>query len=166
MRSILILVVILAMVSPALAAPKSLGKFGDWAAFVDGSDKRKVCYIFSAPKKAEGKYKSRDPIFLLVSHRPADRVTNEISVDTGYDYKTNSEATASIAGRSFKMFTKGKNAWNSDAQADRAMVEAMKGGSEMVVKGVSQRGTLTTDTYSLMGFTAALAAISKACEAG
>ncbi|MDS4011310.1 MAG: invasion associated locus B family protein [Defluviicoccus sp.] len=164
MRSILILVVILAMASPALAAPKSLGKFGDWAAFVDGSDKRKVCYIFSAPKKAEGKYKTRDPVFLLVSHRPGDKVTNEISVDTGYDYKTNSEATAAIAGRSFKMFTKGKNAWNSDAQADRAMLEAMKTGSEIVIKGASQRGTLTTDTYSLMGFSAALAAISKACE--
>jgi hypothetical protein len=164
MRSILILAVILAIVSPALAAPKSLGKFGDWAAFVEGSDKRKVCYVFSAPKKAEGKYKQRDPVFLLVSHRPGEKVSNEVSIDTGYDYKRDSEATASITGRSFKMFTKGKNAWNRDAQADRAMVEAMKGGSELVIKGTSQRGTVTTDTYSLNGFGAALAAITKACE--
>ena len=164
MRSILIFVVILAIVSPAQAAPKSLGKFGDWSAFVDGSDKRKVCYVFSAPKKAEGKYKQRDPIFLLVSHRPGDKVSHEISVDTGYDYKKDSEAAVSIAGRSFKMFTKGKNAWNRDAQVDRAMVEAMKAGSELVIKGTSQRGTLTTDTYSLNGFAAALAAITKACE--
>ena len=62
------------------------------------------------------------------------------------------------------MFTKGRNAWNRDAQVDRAMVEAMKGGSELVIKGTSQRGTLTTDTYSLNGFSAALAAIMKACE--
>lgn len=164
MRSILILVVILAIAAPALAAPKSLGKFGDWAAFVDGADKRKVCYIFAAPKKAEGKYKQRDPIFLLVSHRPGDKVSNEVSIDTGYDYKKDSEANVSITGRSFKMFTKGKNAWNRDAQVDRAMVEAMKGGSELVVKGTSQRGTQTTDTYSLNGFGAALAAITKACE--
>lgn len=164
MRSILVLFVILAFVAPALAAPKSLGKFGDWAAFVDGADKRKVCYVFSAPKKAEGKYKQRDPVFLLVSHRPGEKVSNEVSIDAGYDYKKDSEAAVSIAGRSFKMFTKGKNAWNRDAQVDRAMVEAMKGGSELVIKGTSQRGTQTTDTYSLNGFGAALAAITKACE--
>jgi hypothetical protein len=33
----------------------------------------------------------------------------------------------------------------------------------MIVKGTSSRGTLTTDTYSLSGFTAAFNAISKAC---
>ncbi len=53
MQAILFLVMILAIASPALAAPKSLGKFGDWAAFVDGADKRKVCYVFAVPKKAE-----------------------------------------------------------------------------------------------------------------
>lgn len=164
MQAILILVMILAVASPALAAPKSLGKFGDWAAFVDGADKRKVCYIFAAPKKAEGKYKERDPIFMLVSHRPGDKVSNEVSIDAGYDYKKDSEAAVAITGRNFKMFTKGKNAWNRDPQADRAMVDAMKGGSDIIVKGTSQRGTQTTDTYSLNGFAAAHAAITKACE--
>lgn len=164
MRTLLAAIVVLGIAAPAQAAPKNVGKFGDWSAFVDGSDKRKVCYAFSAPKKSDGKYKQRDPVFLLVSNRPGDKVSNEISVDAGYDYKKDSEAAVSIAGRSFKMFTKGRNAWNRDAQVDRAMVEAMKGGSELVIKGTSQRGTLTTDTYSLNGFSAALAAIMKACE--
>ena len=62
------------------------------------------------------------------------------------------------------MFTRGENAWNYDTKADRSMIKAMKAGSRMVVKGRSQRGTQTTDTYSLSGFTAAFNAISNACK--
>jgi len=40
----------------------------------------------------------------------------------------------------------------------------MRAGLTMVVKGTSSRGTLTTDTYSLRGFTAAYDAMQKACE--
>jgi hypothetical protein len=36
----------------------------------------------------------------------------------------------------------------------------------MVIKGTSSRGTLTTDTYSLAGFTAAYNAIEQACKSG
>ncbi|MFO1120388.1 MAG: invasion associated locus B family protein [Rhodospirillales bacterium] len=50
-----------------------------------------------------------------------------------------------------------------DAAVDRAIVAAMKAGKAMIVRGTSARGTLTTDTYSLSGFSAALAAIDKAC---
>ena len=43
-------------------------------------------------------------------------------------------------------------------------VEAMKRGTEMVVRGISSRGTRTTDTYSLSGVTAAMNEIDKACK--
>ena len=40
----------------------------------------------------------------------------------------------------------------------------MKLGTKMVVKGVSMRGTNTTDTYSLKGFIAAYKAMNKICK--
>jgi len=40
----------------------------------------------------------------------------------------------------------------------------MKGGNRMVVYGTSSRGTKTTDTYSLSGFTAMKKRIDKACK--
>ncbi len=43
-------------------------------------------------------------------------------------------------------------------------VDAMKRGTEMVVRGISSRGTRTTDTYSLSGVTAAMNEIDKACK--
>ena len=68
-----------------------------------------------------------------------------------------------IDGKTFKLFTRGDNAWAYDFAADRAIVAAMKAGQKMTVRGTSRRGTVTTDTYSLSGFSAALAAIDKAC---
>ncbi len=160
----LALVVFCATALPALADTQSLGKFGDWTAFTDASGGHKVCYMGSAPQKAEGKYTQRGKIYFLVSHRPADKVTGEVSLEAGYPYQDGSEASAVIDGKTtFKMFTRGENAWNYDAKADRAMVEAMRAGGQMVIKGRSTRGTATSDSYSLSGFTAAYQAIGKAC---
>lgn len=151
-------------VHPAAAQQRSLGTFGDWAAVVDGSGSKKLCYAGSAPKKAEGKYTSRGDIHMLVTHRPADKVTGEVSVTTGYTYAEGKDADVDIDGKSFKLFTRGSNAWAYDVSADRELVAAMKAGRTMVVRGTSGRGTQTTDTYSLAGFTAAMSAIDKACK--
>ena len=43
------------------------------------------------------------------------------------------------------------------------IIKAMRAGNTLVVKGTSSRGTLTTDTYSLKGFTAVHNALNKAC---
>ena len=61
------------------------------------------------------------------------------------------------------MVTDGEGAWLADTSGEAAFVEAMKAGSTLTVKGTSQRGTNTTDTYSLGGVTAAMQEIDKAC---
>lgn len=158
------LLVSLVAATPAVADLKNIGKFGDWSAYADSASARSLCYMGSSPKKAEGKYTSRDPVFLLVSHRPAENVFGEVSVEAGYSYKDGSEVIVSIDdAKTFKLFSRGENAWNYDPKTDKAMIAAMKSGSQAVVKGTSKRGTTTTDTYSLSGFSAAFDAISKAC---
>lgn len=153
-------------VSPyAHAAQQNLGSFQDWTAFSDGADKR-ICYIGSLPQKAEGNYTRRGDTYVLATHRPAENVFGEISVEAGYTFKPGSEVEVNIDGQTFRLFTQGGNAWAYDEKADQELVAAMKAGSRMVVKGTSSRGTLTTDTYSLAGFTAAFEAIDQACRGG
>ena len=89
-----------------------------------------------------------------------------ISVEAGYTYKQGSDVTVLIGGATFTLYTDGGYAWADDAKTDRALIENMKRGRSMVIKGISSRGTITTDTYSLVGFTAAYGAIGKACDAG
>lgn len=145
------------------AEARVIDNFGDWTAFVGTEGGKKVCYVASAPEKAEGKYKKRDDPYILVTHRPAEKSIGVLSVRAGYTYKKDSDVEVNIAGQRFTLFTDAGQAWARDTKTDRALVRAMKGGLSMIVVGISSRGTVTTDTYSLSGFTAAYDAITRAC---
>ncbi|WPZ36129.1 invasion associated locus B family protein [Thalassobaculum sp. OXR-137] len=149
---------------PATAAePERIGRNGDWTAFTLSRGGGKVCYMASSPTKAEGDYSARGEVFALVTHDPKAGIHDEVSIVTGYTYRKDSEVTVQIGGATFDMFTSGDRAWTQGPEEDGPLVQAMVRGADMVVKGVSSRGTLTTDTYSLSGFTATKALIDKAC---
>lgn len=159
-----------AMGTSAHAAPKRelLGSYRDWDAILstDGSGS-KTCYMISIPKawKANRDGVSRGDIYITISHRPAFGVKDEINVIVGYPLKDGSTASLNVDGRKkFEFFTEGGGAWAYDPKDDAAAVAAMRAGNRLTVVASSQRGTRTTDTYSLSGFTAAHNAITKACR--
>jgi len=147
-----------------LSAAEIIDTYGDWTAFKDTENGRSLCYAGSEPKKSEGKYNKRGDIYVLVTHRPAEKLLGVISVAAGYTYKPGSEPSLAIGAEKFSLFTDADMAWANDQPTDAAIVRAMKAGREMIVKGISSRGTKTSDSYSLKGFTAAYRAIGKACE--
>jgi len=140
-----------------------LGTNRDWHAFQYMENGNRVCYMASRPAEEEGNYTQRGDVFALVTHRPAENSTNVISFIAGYTYQPGSEVTATIGGETFSLFTEGDTAWARDAATDQRLVNAMRRGADMVVRGTSSRGTRTTDTYSLFGFTATHEQISEAC---
>lgn len=142
---------------------KRLGDFDDWSAFQFTENGNKACYMASQPKKAEGKYKKRGDVYAIVTHRPGEKLRDEVSILAGYSYKKDSEVRVIIGKKTYELFTQGDGAWAKDKKSDKILVKAMIKGSSMMVKGMSARGTKTTDTYSLKGFTNAYAAIGKAC---
>lgn len=150
----------------AQADEVSLGTFKDWQAYSFKEGDKNVCVVWGKPAKEEGKYTKRGEVRVFIAHRPWTRPkrVNEISFEAGYGFRKDSEAAVTIDGRKFALFTDGDTAWNRSAKDDAAMVKAMRIGKKMVVNGVSGRGTKTTDTYSLLGFTAAHNAINKACK--
>jgi len=145
------------------AEPKQIGVFKAWSAHRYGAGKQRLCYVYAVPGLSRGKYKRRGATYVQVTHRAKDGARNEVSVMAGYAYKPDSEAVVDIDGRKFKLFTRGDGAWTHDGKQDTALVAAMRAGKSMVLRGTSSRGTRTTDTYSLKGFTAAHKAIGKAC---
>lgn len=154
---------LLALTAVSASAEDELGVFGDWSAFSDGKGKSRICYMASVPTKETGKYKTRGDSFMLITHRPAEKARDVVELRAGYTYKKDSEVTVTIGTTNFNLFTDGGTAWAKDAKTDRALAQAMIRGASMIVKGTSTRGTLTTDTYSLKGFSAAHKAIGKAC---
>ena len=155
---------ILTQTGPAQAqGTERLGDFGDWSSFRFMEDGNPACYMASQPKKSEGQYKQRGEIYALVTHRPSEDRRNEVSFVAGYTFKKDSSVSVKIGSKTTKLFTQADTAWAADKETDEGLVKQMVRGNRMVVKGTSTRGTLTTDTYSLKGFTKAHQAIDKAC---
>ncbi len=158
------LLIFLAAPAPAGAEEITvLGSFDNWAAYQTTQAGKKLCYMAGEPKKSTGQYKKRGRVYAMVSHRPATKAIDVVSIHAGYKYKEDSSVFVKIGGNKFELFTHGDTAWASDAAEDKALVRAMKKGSRMIVRGASWRGTKTVDTFSLLGFTAAHRAIDKAC---
>jgi len=143
--------------------PRLLSKYGDWSAYMFIENGSKVCYIISQPQTAQGDYSKRGKIYALITHRPAEGSRDVFSYITGYGYKAGSDATLEVDGTSYTLFTQDETAWAPDAESDRAIARAIREGSRMVVKGVSSRGTETTDTFSLKGTSKAYERISDEC---
>ena len=141
---------------------EKLGQFTDWSAYRYSHNGKPACFMASQPKKAEGNYTRRGQIHYLVSHRTADEVRDENSFVAGYTFQADSRVAITIGNKAFTLFTKGDTAWARN-EDDRGLTEATIRGSTMVIKGTSSRGTATTDTFSLSGFTASYRAMSKAC---
>ena len=68
-----------------------------------------------------------------------------------------------ISGTTFEMFTEGEWAWPATTADDAKIITAMKRGASAVLSGRSGRGTNTKDTFSLLGFTAAVEDAAKRC---
>lgn len=160
-----------AFLSVALAAPagqaqeaEHIQTHRDWHAWQYQEDGNNVCFVVSKPIREEGEYTRRGDVFVHVTHRPGEQSESVVSFITGYTYEPGSDVRVDIGGQEFVLFTDDDMAWTHDAEQDGDLVGAMKAGAEMVVSGVSNRGTRTTDTYSLMGFTAAMGDIDDACD--
>lgn len=144
--------------------PKLIGDYGSWSAYSLVESGNKVCYMVSEPEKHEGNYARRGDIYALITHRPAEGTKNVFSYIAGYPYKPGSDATLNVGNQRFSLFTQDETAWAPDVETDNKIADAIKRGSKLIVKGTSSRGTLTTDTYSLSGSSAAFEAITKECN--
>jgi invasion protein IalB len=143
-----------------------LGQFGDWGAYKATPDGKKVCFALAKPTSAttEPAGRPRDSSYAFVSTRPAEKVKNEVSVIVGYPQKPGHDASAAIGSANYVMYTANDGAWVKNAAEEAQMVDAMRKGSDLVVKSESGRGTKTTDTYTLKGLAQALDKVAAECK--
>ncbi|TVQ83300.1 MAG: hypothetical protein EA357_06505 [Micavibrio sp.] len=145
--------------------PRLLSKHHDWGVYVYEERGHKVCFMASAPSRSEGNYTRRGDVFAFITHWTEDGSKNVFNIMTGYPYRTGSTVNVDIDGKKFTLpITKGEMAWAADKETDDGLADAIQRGNRMVVRGTSQRGTLTTDTFSLRGSTAAYRASLQACN--
>ena len=143
--------------------PRLIGTYGDWLSYIFIENGNKVCYMVSKPTKEEGNYTRRGEVFALVTHRPSESTKDVFSYITGYTYKPGSEVDVKIGSDSYTLFTQDDTAWAMDSETDSKLAESIRKGRTMVVRGLSSRGTKTTDTFSLKGSSKAYDRITREC---
>src|SRR5208282_1689119 len=155
--------------APATASdvkPTLLGQYGDWGAYTATPGGKKVCFAIAKPTSAETNppNRPRNPIYMFISSRPADKVTSEVSIIIGYPFKPGSEASVEVGSTTYALYTQQDGAWIKNATEEAQMVDAMRQGQTAVVKGVSAKGTQSTDTFSLKGLSQALDRTGQECK--
>lgn len=164
--------IIAALIAGAAAAQTSdaVAVKRDWSVFRQGDAADRMCWIVSQPVSSSATRGGnpvavqRGDIYLMVAIRPGERVKNEVSMIAGYPFKEKSSVKIRIGSKTYEMFTEGEGAWTDSPESDEKVVDSMKRGANAIVTGVSTRGTTTKDTFSLLGFTAALAEARKLCN--
>jgi invasion protein IalB len=165
--------------APAAAAPEApaapavggvqptlLGTFGDWGAYTASPAGKKVCFALAKPANSQTTPpgRTRDPAFLFVSSRPAEKVKDEVSLIIGYGFKPNSDATLEMGGATYAMYTQADGAWVKNAAEETRLVDSMRKGTDLTIKGTSARGTATADVFSLKGLAQALDKVGQECR--
>ena len=148
------------------AEPTLIGQFGTWGAYTATPNGKKVCFALAKPSssKTNPPNRPRDPAYAFVSTRPAEKVVNEVSIMIGYALKPGSESSLEVGGAAYAMYTQGDGLWIKNAAEEEQMVEAMRKSADVTVKGVSAKGTETTDVFSLKGLSQALDRLAQDCK--
>ena len=143
---------------------KKIGKFKDWETIVLKNDSGIVCFAQSKPVLQTPKNNPREAR-LFVTFRPNEKIIDEISITSGYEFNNQNSIIAKSGKKKYKFdITKENFAWIADNKQEKKMIKTMKKGSRIMITGYNQKGSQTIDHYSLIGFTKAYGAAKKNCS--
>ena len=142
------------------------GEFNDWKVYAQ-SDKD-ICYAIANPKKMQGEYNFRGRVDVVVAKNNNVKNKYYVGFDFGYSFADNHKAKLTIDDRIFfELDTFAQTAWinsSNNPNLSIKIIEAMKQGDVLIAEGISNRGTETKDTYSLVGFTKAFKKVKDVCN--
>jgi len=164
--------------------PELVGSYGDWGVYRTQAAKGRVCYTLAQPKERAPADLKRDPAYAFISDRPGEGVRNEVSFIMGFDVANSPDAApadakktdpkkaspdtpamATVGDQSFELLAKTTNLWVKNAAKEGQLIDQMRKAGKLQVKAASKKGHVTTDTYSLAGFSQALDKVQKECPA-
>ncbi|MHA7852262.1 invasion associated locus B family protein [Roseovarius sp.] len=139
-----------------------------WSVFEDNDPRE--CWAVSSPTETvntqDGRVVAvrRGDILLMTFYRPDADVQGQVAFTGGYPFAGGSTVNVNIGGTQFELFTDGEWAWPASTSDDAKIIAAMKRGTDAVFTARSSRGTQTKDTFSLLGYTAAVEEAERRCK--
>ena len=135
-----------------------------WGAYTASPGGKKVC--FASPSRRarrpppEPAARSRLHFHLL----PSRRKVRDESRSSSATAEPNADASIEISGAAYAMYTQADGAWVKNAAEETRLVDAMRKGADLTVKGTSAKGTASVDVYSLRGLPEALNRVGQECK--
>ncbi len=143
---------------------KKILKNKDWETYIIKNESSKICFAQSMPILQAPKASPREAR-LFVTFRPNEKISDEISITSGYEYNKKNSIMARSGKYKYKFDIAQENfAWMADNKKEKKMIKTMKKGSRIMVTGYNQKGSQTIDHYSLLGFTKAYNSAKKSCS--
>ena len=101
---------------------------------------------------------------LFVTFRPSDKISDEVSTTSGYEYNSQNSIIASSGKSKYKFDIAQEDfAWISSNKIEKRIIKRMMKASRIMVSAYNKSGSQTIDHYSLMGFTKAYNTAKKTC---
>ncbi len=147
-----------APVEKKTGGPKSIGKFDDWTAATHQEAGQMVCYAFTRAQSSVPALTGRGQVILTVTQRASGR--DAVALEAGFAFAPNAAVIVQADQTGLEFYTAQRNAF---ARNGRAAVTAFESSGRAIARSPGPREAKIIDTFSLKGFKAAYAAVSKAC---
>ena len=116
---------------------KKIGKSKDWETLVLIKDDGLTCFAQTKPLLQSPKADKREAR-LFVSFRPSDKVADEISTTSGYEFNSQNSILAKSGKKKYKFdIVQDSFAWISSNKVEKKMIKTMKKGSRIMITAVS-----------------------------
>lgn len=140
-------------------APKLVGKFDDWKAATHVEAGQTVCYALTTAQSSVPPTAGRGDVTLTVTERPGT-TRDAVAISAGLAFAPNSSVAVQVDTTAMEFYTAQRSAFSRDG---KATVQAFLKAKQVLARSPNPKGGTVTDQFSLKGFTAAYAAINKAC---
>ena len=121
------------------------------------------CYIGSLATETDLPSDKKRGDFYVLVYKNIGNPDTVVQIEAGYSYKIPSDIIVNIDKGDYKFYTTEDLPTAAWTEEDNKVIFAMKKGLELKVTGVSSRGTVTNDKYTLNGFTSAYNKLVEEC---
>src|SRR5262245_39031819 len=98
----------------AAQSVRLIGDYRDWSAYSASEGAGALCFAMSKPKEVAPTPDGYTDAYLYLTNRPAEGVQYEFNLVAGYAFAPDSEATVTVGGQAFELFTENDSAWLLD----------------------------------------------------
>lgn len=161
---IAVLTAALVFTTTALQEPQQVATYRDWIVYTASVGDDTICYAVTQPTDRDPASVDHGEVFFAVATWESGRAADQPSFMAGYELRTEPEPLIRVGSDRWSMYTAGDEGFVESDEDEGRLVSAMRRGSEMRVSAMSERGTNTEYTFSLLGVTNALDRARDACR--